>query len=174
MIDDPHSALKSNLSAIGPYLPQIARVDRLPAGTPKGTAGHDAVYEYVFGLLFHEAPRTPASKSAPLCAEDYALSLLYMALKWPGLQVFGHLDLAEGESGGRVVRVPPQYRPPAPVFRSLARMLPLDPDSRVCFSNGRLCFAQPVDPSVGDRNELLLVFYDEAKAATLYWAEIID
>jgi hypothetical protein len=171
MSNDLQSSLVSSLLQIGPHLPKVARIDPLPDGTPKGPAGHEVVYEHVFRLLTNQAPRQPAS-AFPLCPEDYALTLLYMAVKWTGPQVFGYLDVVD-EGGRPIVRVPPQYRPPAPVMRSMMRMLPLDPKARVCFSNGELDYGNPVDPKI-EANELLLVFYDEGKIVTLYWAAMID
>jgi hypothetical protein len=171
MNNDLQRDLASSLVQIGPHLPKVARVDPLPRGTPKGAAGHEAVYQYVFRLLTREPPRQPSSAFA-LCAEDYALTLLYATVKWTGPQVFGYLDLEE-DGGETAVRVPPQYRPPVPVLQTLKRMLPLKYGARVCFSNDRLACGQPVDPHV-EANELLLVFYDHEKVVTMYWAEMID
>lgn len=171
MNKDLESELASSLAQIGSHLPKVVRVDPLPVRTSKGPAGHQPVYEHVFRLLTNQPPRQPASAFA-LCAEDYALTLLYMTVKWTGPQVFGYLDLVV-EGSERVVRVPPQYRPPGPVMRSMKRMLPLNSETRICFSNGRLAFGNPVDPNV-EANELLLVFYDEARIVTMYWAEMID
>ena len=117
MSNDPQSSLASSLRQIGPHLPKVARIDPLPDGTAKGPTGHEVVYERVFRLLTNEPPRQPASAFAP-CPEDYALTLLYMTVKWTGPQVFGYLDVIE-EGGRPAVRVPPQYRPPAPVMRSM-------------------------------------------------------
>ena len=125
----------------------------------------------VLRLLTNEAPRQPASAFA-LCDEDYALTLLYMTVKWTGPQVFGYLDLVT-EGGETVVGVPPQYRPPAPVMHSMKAMLPLDSRTKVSFSNARLGFGQPVDPRI-EANELLLVFFDHKAVVTMYWIEIID
>jgi hypothetical protein len=168
---DQQNNLAAGLSGIGAYPPKIVRVDPLPMKVPVGPAGHETVYKHVFRLLFNTTPRQPASDFA-LCAEDYALTLLYMAVKWPYVQVFGNLDLAE-EEGVKVVRVPPQYRPAEPVLRNMAEMLPLSPRRRVCFTNGRLWFGQPVDPAI-EANELLVVFYDDKRVVTIYAAEMID